>query len=87
MKYVYLIERNNNNKILSDFIVNNNNHGCNIDYLTTLLVILHNQVATYTPYEGLNLTNQISRKLEVFYRKLEGNHSKYLCYHIDVDKK
>ena len=34
----------------------------------------------YTPYEGLNLPNQISRKLGVFDRKLEGNHSIFHCY-------
>ena len=34
----------------------------------------------YTPYEGLNLANQIIRKLGVFDRKLEGNHSTFHCY-------
>ena len=34
----------------------------------------------YTPYEGLNLANHISRKLGVFDRKLEGNHSIFHCY-------
>ena len=34
----------------------------------------------YTPYEGLNLDNQISRKLGVFDRKLEGNHFIFHCY-------
>ena len=33
----------------------------------------------YTPYEGLNLANEKSRKLGVFGRKLEGSHSR--CYH------
>ena len=28
----------------------------------------------YTPYEGLNLADQMSRKLGVFGRKLEGSH-------------
>ena len=28
----------------------------------------------YTPYEGTNLANHISRMLGVFDRKLEGNH-------------
>ena len=28
-------------------------------------------ICMYKPYEGLNLTNQISRKLDVFDRKLE----------------
>ena len=31
----------------------------------------------YTPYEGLFLANQENRKLEVFSRKLEENHSKF----------
>ena len=35
---------------------------------------------TNTPYEGLNLANQISRKLGVFDRKLEGNHYTFHCY-------
>ena len=34
----------------------------------------------YTPYEGLNLANQISRKFGVFELKLEGNHSLQYCY-------
>ena len=34
----------------------------------------------YTPYEGLNLANQISRKFGVFDRKLEGNHSIFHRY-------
>ena len=34
----------------------------------------------YTPYEGLNLTNQKNRKLEVFSWKLEENHSVIDCY-------
>ena len=34
----------------------------------------------YTPYEGLSLANQISRKLGIFERKLEGNHSIFHCY-------
>ena len=39
----------------------------------------------YKPYEGLSFTNQISRKLGVFDRKLEGSHSiKY--YHFDVSQ-
>ena len=36
--------------------------------------------ALNTPYEGLNLANQISRKLGVFDRKLEENHSTFHCY-------
>ena len=34
--------------------------------------------ALYTQYEGLNLANEKSRTLEIFDRKLEGNH--YLFY-------
>ena len=34
----------------------------------------------YTPYEGLNLVNQICRKLGVFDRKLEGSYFIFLCY-------
>ena len=34
----------------------------------------------YTPYEGLNLANQISRKLGIFDRKLDENHSIFHCY-------
>ena len=34
----------------------------------------------YTPYEGLNLANQIWRKLGVFDRKLEGSYFIFLCY-------
>ena len=36
---------------------------------------------TYTPYEGLNLCNQISLRLEVFDRKLEGSHSIFYIYY------
>ena len=32
-------------------------------------------------YEGPNLANQNSRKLEVYDRKLEGNHSLFYSYH------
>ena len=35
----------------------------------------------YTPHEGPNLTNENSRKLVVFDRKLEGSHSLYYGYH------
>ena len=35
---------------------------------------------TNTPYEGLNLAIQISRKLGVFDRKLEGKHYTFHCY-------
>ena len=34
----------------------------------------------YTPYEGLYLTNQKSRKLGVFVRKLKGSHSPFYDY-------
>ena len=34
----------------------------------------------YTPYEGLNLANQKSRKLEVFGHKLEGIHVAFYWY-------
>ena len=34
----------------------------------------------YTPYEGLSIANQISRKLAVFYRMLQGSHSIFECY-------
>ena len=34
----------------------------------------------YTPHECLNLANQMRRKLGVFDRKLEGNHSTFHCY-------
>ena len=37
-------------------------------------------VAAYTPYEGLNLTNQNRRKLGVFGWKLQGSHSPFYCY-------
>ena len=33
-------------------------------------------VYIYTSYEGLNLANQISRKLRAFDRKLEGSYTK-----------
>ena len=33
---------------------------------------------TYTPYEGLNLANQISRKFGVFDREFGGSHTKYV---------
>ena len=36
--------------------------------------------AAYTQYEGLNLANQMSRKVGVFDRKLEKNHSIFYCY-------
>ena len=36
--------------------------------------------AVYTRYEGLNLTNQESRKLGVFGRKLEGSNSRFYCF-------
>ena len=32
---------------------------------------------SYTPYEGLNLANQMDGKLGVFGRKLEGSHSPF----------
>ena len=31
----------------------------------------------YTPYEGINVANQKSRKLEVFEWELEGSHSPF----------
>ena len=34
----------------------------------------------YRPYEGLNLTNQNSRKLEVFGLKSEKSYFIFLCY-------
>ena len=34
----------------------------------------------YTPFEGLNLSNQNRRKLGVFGRKLKGSHSLVYCY-------
>ena len=37
----------------------------------------------YTPYEGLNLANEKSRKLEIFDRKLEGNHYLFYSYFDD----
>ena len=37
-------------------------------------------VVGYTPYEGSNLASQMSRKLEVFDRKLEGSHSLFCTY-------
>ena len=37
-------------------------------------------IPTYTPYEGLYLTNQKSRKLRLFGRKLEGSHSPFYHY-------
>ena len=33
------------------------------------------------PYEGPSLANQIGRKLEVFDRKLEGNHYIFFRFH------
>ena len=36
--------------------------------------------SAYTPYEGLNLANQRSRKLGVFGRKLKGSHFLFYCY-------
>ena len=35
---------------------------------------------TYTPYEGSKVANQMSRKLRVFDRKLEGSHSLFCTY-------
>ena len=32
-----------------------------------------------TPYEGLNIVNQIGRKLGVFCPKFEGSHSTFKC--------
>ena len=34
----------------------------------------------YTPYEGLNVASQKTRKLGVFGRKFEGSHSPFYCY-------
>ena len=34
----------------------------------------------YTPYEGLDLANQRTRKLGVFGRKLKGSNSPFYCY-------
>ena len=36
--------------------------------------------------EGLNPTNQNSRKLGVYDRKLEGNHSLFYCYFDKLDR-
>ena len=48
---------------------------CNIGLSLQVLISVN-----YTPYEGFNLANQISRKLEVFDRKLEGRHFIFLFY-------
>ena len=41
----------------------------------TYLIFLITRATLHIPSEGPNLTNQISRKLGVFDRKLEGSHS------------
>ena len=41
----------------------------------------------YRPYDGLNLTNQFSRKLEVFGRKLEGSYFIFRCYFDNILEK
>ena len=41
----------------------------------------------YTSHEGLNLTNQKSRKLGVFGRKLEGSQSSFCCKLARYDRK
>ena len=38
------------------------------------------RLSAYTSYVSLNLSNQKNRKLEVFGRKLEGNHSPFYHY-------
>ena len=45
-----------------------------------LLVIYSVTMSLYTPYEDLNLADQMNRKLGVFGRKLEGNYSPFYCY-------
>ena len=39
--------------------------------MDSALLTFHPLPLDYTPYEGLNLTNQNNRKLKVFGRKLE----------------
>ena len=46
----------------------------------SVIFFVHRGQKSYTSYEGLHLPNQISRKLGVFDRKLEGNHSIFHCY-------
>ena len=41
----------------------------------------------YTLYEGLDLANQMSRKLEVFGRKLEGSLSPFHCFSNEYHQK
>ena len=40
---------------------------------------------TYRPYEGLNLANQISQRLGVFDRKLEGSHATFHSYTMGIE--
>ena len=42
------------------------------------------------PFNGFNLANQISRKLRVFDRKLEGSYSVFNCYcdiYVEIKKR
>ena len=51
-----------------------------VEFYSTPLWLERKRSGKYTANGGLNVTNQISRKLEVLDRKLEGSHSIFLWY-------
>ena len=57
---------------------------CGVSHVCYMCILKYQNVRPlqYTPYHGLNLTNQENRKLEVFERKFGVSYSPVHCYFI-----